>query len=201
MAWFGTEGVRLASLVSKGRRYRPVESGGGHLDSDGAVAPGRAVVARLPREGATRRYLAGNARSNYEEGRRAARAKLGCVQDRLWAAANQSRGRRFHALYDGVDRRDVLRESWEGMRANRGAAGVDGLTLAVVEAYGVQCMPDEAPRKTWRRHLPFRVGPSGGDPRGEQVRQHGPPRVVAAQGLLIKKRAATFTVVASGVGR
>ena len=61
------------------------------------------------------------------------------LQRRLWAAAKQSPGRRFHALYDRICRGDVLWEAWERVRKNRGAAGVDRVTLAFVqEEYGVQ---------------------------------------------------------------
>src|SRR3984885_9550671 len=61
------------------------------------------------------------------------------LQRKLWAAAKQSPGRRFHALYDRVHRGDVLWEAWERVRRNRGAAGVDRVTLAFVqEVYGVQ---------------------------------------------------------------
>src|SRR6266511_386610 len=60
------------------------------------------------------------------------------LQRRLWAAAKRSRGRRFHALYDRISRSDVLWEAWERVRRNRGAAGVDRLTLAEVEVYGVE---------------------------------------------------------------
>jgi RNA-directed DNA polymerase len=60
------------------------------------------------------------------------------LQRRLWAAAKQSEDRRFHALYDRVCRGDVLREAWERVRRNKGAAGVDRVTLAYVEEqYGV----------------------------------------------------------------
>ncbi len=65
------------------------------------------------------------------------------LQRQLWAAAKQSPGRRFHALYDRIWRSDVLREAWARVRANRGAAGVDRETLAAVEAYGVGRMLDE----------------------------------------------------------
>jgi RNA-directed DNA polymerase len=68
------------------------------------------------------------------------------LQRKLWAAAKQSEGRRFHALFDRVHRGDVLWEAWERVRANRGAAGVDRMTLAAVEAYGVDRMLRELAR-------------------------------------------------------
>jgi len=55
------------------------------------------------------------------------------LQRTLWAAAKQSSGRRFYALYDRIHRGDVLWEAWERVRENRGAAGVDRITLAYVE--------------------------------------------------------------------
>ncbi len=67
------------------------------------------------------------------------RDKARRLQNRLWAAAKQSKGRRFHALYDRIYRDDILWEAWERVRANRGAAGVDALTIAAVEDdYGVE---------------------------------------------------------------
>jgi RNA-directed DNA polymerase len=62
------------------------------------------------------------------------------LQRKLWAAAKQSEERRFHALYDRVHRGDVLWEAWERVRRNRGAAGVDRVTLVHVEAFGVRRM-------------------------------------------------------------
>ncbi len=62
------------------------------------------------------------------------------LQRALWTAAKQSSGRRFHALFDRVCRGDVLWEAWERVRANKGAAGVDRITLGAVEVYGVDRM-------------------------------------------------------------
>jgi RNA-directed DNA polymerase len=63
------------------------------------------------------------------------------LQRRLWTAAKQSEGRRFHALYDRICRGDVLWEAWERVKANRGAAGIDRVTLAYVEEqYGARRM-------------------------------------------------------------
>jgi len=86
--------------------------------------------------------MAGTARPNYPRKRERA-VKVRQLQNRLWAAAKQSESRRFHALYDRIYRPDILWEAWERVRANRGAAGVDGLTLAAVEDYGVHRMLDE----------------------------------------------------------
>ena len=68
------------------------------------------------------------------------------LQRTLWACAKRSPDRRFHALYDRIWRSDVLREAWRRVRANRGAAGVDRLTLAEVEEYGVERMLGELQR-------------------------------------------------------
>jgi RNA-directed DNA polymerase len=62
------------------------------------------------------------------------------LQRVLWAAAKQSSGRRFHVLFDRIYRGDVLWEAWFRVCKNRGAAGVDRITLAAVEDYGVDRM-------------------------------------------------------------
>jgi RNA-directed DNA polymerase len=72
--------------------------------------------------------------------------KVRRLQRKLWAAAKQSSDRRFHALADKVYRDDVLVEAWRRVRANRGAAGVDRVTLAAVEEYGVGRMLGELGR-------------------------------------------------------
>src|SRR3954451_3466982 len=65
------------------------------------------------------------------------------LQRTLYRAAKADPGRRFHALYDKVHRRDVLERGWELVRANRGAAGIDRETIADVERYGVSRLLDE----------------------------------------------------------
>jgi hypothetical protein len=65
------------------------------------------------------------------------------LQRTLYRAAKADPGRRFHALYDKVHRRDVLERAWKLVRANRGAAGIDKQTIADVERYGVSRLLDE----------------------------------------------------------
>ncbi len=65
------------------------------------------------------------------------------LQRTLYRAAKADSGRRFHALYDKVHRRDLLERAWELVRANQGAAGVDRQTIADVERDGVSRVLDE----------------------------------------------------------
>lgn len=65
------------------------------------------------------------------------------LQRKLFLAAKRSPNRRFHALYDRVYRRDVLRRAWLEVRANRGAPGVDGVTIADIDAAGVEGFLDD----------------------------------------------------------
>jgi group II intron reverse transcriptase/maturase len=94
--------------------------------------------------------------------------KVRQLQRKLFTAAKQSPGRRFHALYDRIYRGDVLREAWERVRSNRGAAGVDGETLEAIEAQGVEGFLAELqgllrsgryrPQPVRRHYLPKRDG-------------------------------------------
>ncbi len=149
----------------KDQVYKPmVKSPGGQRESERAVVPLIGVQHNAPGgkgphfdhafcEG-KRQGMTGAARSNHPG--RSQPAVAGLVpppapglgwadpvsvrelQGKLWAAAKQSPERRFHALYDRVHRGDVLWEAWERVRVNRGAAGVDRVTLAFVqEEYGV----------------------------------------------------------------
>jgi group II intron reverse transcriptase/maturase len=64
--------------------------------------------------------------------------KVRQLQRQLWAAAKRAPGRRFHALYDQMCRDDILHEAWKRVRRNKGAAGVDRMTIGEVEGYGVR---------------------------------------------------------------
>src|SRR5438270_7119320 len=59
------------------------------------------------------------------------------LQHALYRAARADPGRRFHALQDKIRRRDVLWRAWAAVRRNNGAPGIDKITLAQVEEYGV----------------------------------------------------------------
>ena len=63
--------------------------------------------------------------------------KVRALQRVLYRSAKQQPNRRFHALYDKVARGDILWWAWDEVRSNRGAPGVDGVTIERVEASGV----------------------------------------------------------------
>lgn len=81
-------------------------------------------------------------RSNHPGGR-GSTDKVRQLQRRLWKAAKQQSGRRFHALYDRIYRHDVLWEAWRRVKRNRGAAGIDAMTLAGVEQMGVEAFLED----------------------------------------------------------
>ena len=81
------------------------------------------------------------------------------LQRVLYRSAKQQPHRRFHALFDKVARSDVLFRAWDEVRANRGAPGVDGVTIDQVEASGVAAFLDDlaaALRTGTYRPMPLR---------------------------------------------
>src|ERR1700739_4132092 len=151
----------------KDQGYKPmVKALGGQRESDGVVVPLIGVEHNAPggnapdfdhaREVDEREGMTEVTRSNSpgksplavadDEPLGVSPVKVRQLQRALWAAAKQSSGRRFHALYDRICRGDVLWEAWERVRQNRGAAGVDRITLVAVEDYGVDRMLRELRR-------------------------------------------------------
>ena len=90
--------------------------------------------------------------------------RVRALQRVLYRCAKQDRDRRFHALFDKVARSDVLWRAWGEVRANRGAAGVDGVSIDDIVRLGVGDFLDELaarlragryrPRPLRRVHIP-----------------------------------------------
>src|SRR6266511_2650360 len=128
--------------------YKPtVKASAGQRASEGTIvvsslATNNARGAKGPCGGnvdsaSTREGMTGTTGSNHPDGRESV-DKVRQLQRRLWSTAKRQPGRRFHALLDRIYRRDVLWEAWRRVKQNRGAAGVDAMTLAAVEQVGVE---------------------------------------------------------------
>jgi RNA-directed DNA polymerase len=158
----------------QGAPYKPeAKSAAVQRESEGIVVPVRVVqnnatggkgpwgghvVGAGKREG-----MAATSGPNDPGGRRPT-DKVRRLRRRLCGAAKRQRGRRFHALYCHIWRRDVLREAWKQVRKNKGAAGVDKQTIAAIEQSGVEPFLEELgtalrdgtyrPQVVLRRYIP-----------------------------------------------
>jgi group II intron reverse transcriptase/maturase len=106
------------------------------------VATNNAAGGKAPRGGyvqdaGNREGMAGKSGPNHPDGRPPV-DKVRQLQRALWVAAKRSSGRRFHALYDRIYRRDVLWEAWKRVKRNRGSAGLDAQSIAEVEQLGAE---------------------------------------------------------------
>ena len=81
-----------------------------------------------------RRYVMVHAREGQPHPKESSRQ----LQRRLYLAAKRHDQRRFHALYDRLFRPDILWRAWQEVRANGGAAGVDGVSIEAIESQGVE---------------------------------------------------------------
>ncbi len=147
--WSGTREARLRSLSQgKARSHKPkAKSSVAQRECEGVVVPmmaakNNAALGKDPWGGRVdgagkREGMAGETGPN-DPGGFVPREKVRELQRRLWAGAKRAPGRRFHALYDQVWRGDVLREAWERVSRNRGAAGIDGQSIRDVEQSGVE---------------------------------------------------------------
>ncbi len=142
-----TRGPSAQPTLGKDRAYKPrAKARGVQRESEGVVVPTMAVNKNAA--GGKGLYSGRASERGSSEGMpRTAAAKhpggsvpidkVRRLQRKLYRAAKLKEGRRFHALYDRIHRGDVLWRAWEQVLRNRGAAGVDGVTLAAVEEYGV----------------------------------------------------------------
>jgi len=95
--------------------------------------------------------------------RRALPEKLTSLRQKLGHKAKQEPKFRFYALYDRIYRRDVLWAGWLQVQANGGSAGVDGVTIAKIEATEdgakqlVEQLHEELRTKTYRPQAVRRV--------------------------------------------
>jgi RNA-directed DNA polymerase len=80
--------------------------------------------------------------------------KVRALRRVLYRSAKSDPARRFHALYHHVARSDILWRAWGDVAKNRGAPGVDGVSIQDVEDSGVgeflQRLAEELKAKSYR---------------------------------------------------
>jgi RNA-directed DNA polymerase len=163
------------SLSRQGGSYKPkAKSSAAQRKSEGIVVPRMGVKnnasggkgpcgGRVGGEGKREGMTGPVSRSNHPDGHKPI-DKVLRLQKRLREAAKRHTGRRFHALYDRIWRSDVLQEAWRRVKRNRGAAGVDAQTIAVIQQYGEERFLSETqsllragkyrPAAVLRRYIP-----------------------------------------------
>src|SRR4030066_2168586 len=64
--------------------------------------------------------------------------KIRTLQKKLYLKAKEEPGCRFYLLYDKIYREDILAHAYERVKANKGAPGVDGQSIEVIESQGLE---------------------------------------------------------------
>jgi len=64
--------------------------------------------------------------------------KIRTLQKKLYLKAKEEPGYRFYLLYDKIYREDVLAHAYERVKANKGAPGVDGQSVEMIESEGLE---------------------------------------------------------------
>ena len=59
--------------------------------------------------------------------------RLAALRQKLSQKAKQEKRYRFYSLYNAVCDRDTLQAAWRQVKANQGAAGVDGVSIEDIE--------------------------------------------------------------------
>jgi len=82
------------------------------------------------------------------------------LQRKLYLKSKRGKGFKFYSLYDKVSRRDVINEAWKRVKANKGAAGIDGETITEIEGKKAEFLCEiekELKGKTYRAQAVKRV--------------------------------------------
>ena len=99
--------------------------------------------------------------------------KIRTLQRKLYRKAKAEPALRFYMLYDKIYREDILHHAYELARANAGAAGVDGMTFAQIEASGVEAwlvgLRQDLVSKAYRPDPVRRVSIPKADGEGERL--------------------------------
>lgn len=87
--------------------------------------------------------------------------RVSTLQEKLYQKAKQERGYKFYVLYDKMFIPYMLREAWKTVKANGGSPGVDQMTIAAIEAEGIdqylEALGEDLRKQTYKPQAVKRV--------------------------------------------